>query len=115
MFTCLLIFPVKTFRMKYLLMLAGLFILARCHNQVTVQGYVYDYNLEGIEGAKVVIKRTDSTLYSGKDGRFVLKAVQLFDTIVATAPGYQDDYYVIEYYGRHKSEGPVTLFLKKKE
>jgi hypothetical protein len=95
-------------------MLAGLFILARCHNQVTVQGYVYDYNLEGIERAKIVNKRTDSVLYSGKDGGFILKGIHLSDTIIATAPGYQEDHYIFKYYGKYTFRGPIGLVFERK-
>jgi hypothetical protein len=101
--------------MKYLLRFAGLFILTRCHNQVTVQGYVYDYNLEGIKGAKVVIKGTDSVLYSGKDGGFTLTGIHLSDTILATAPGYLEDHYIFKYYGKYTFRGPIGLVLKKKK
>jgi hypothetical protein len=99
---------------KYVLLVPFFFILAGC-GPVTVRGFVYDNNLEAIEGAKIVNMRTDSVLYSGKDGSFTLTGIHLSDTILATAPGYLEDHYIFKYYGKYTFRGPIGLVLKKKK
>jgi hypothetical protein len=98
---------------RLLFILCCCIFIAGCE-PLSLKGEVIDQDLRPIEGAKVQNTRTDSTVYTNKEGKFLLTNLRPDDTLVIMADRYKTETEVLFYDPkRGLIRGPFTIVLSK--
>lgn len=82
-------------------------LLTMCQ-MITIKGKLINEQMEAVEGATILLKRTGAYTTSNAKGEFELRDTRLFDTIVISAIGYETTEQP------NNERGLITIILKKK-